>query len=98
MNFLDTATTHSAIDRFIQQAYESDSEVLPVEQGNQEIEYMPTQPDDNNQLKHVSHVLHSLVIPNLIPHSLLVLLQNLQAVQRKRDSLCMTHIKKQLKT
>ena len=36
----------------------------------------------------LSHVLHSLVILNLIPYSLLVFLQSLQAVQRKRDSVC----------
>ena len=40
------------------------------------------------KLKLVGHVLHSLVILNLIPYSLLVFLQSLQAVQRKRDSVC----------
>ena len=50
MNFFDTATTLSAIDRLIQQACESDSEVLPIEQSNQQdIEDIPTQPDDDDQ-------------------------------------------------
>ena len=49
MNFFDTATTQSAIDRLIQQASESDSEVPPIEQGNQQdIEDKPTQPDDDD--------------------------------------------------
>ena len=93
MNFFDTATTQSAIDRLIQQACESDSEILPIEQSNQQdIEDIPTQPDDD-QGEQVGHVLHSSVTQNLIAYNLLVLLQNLQAVQRKRDSVCTTHIK-----
>ena len=50
MNFFDTAITQSANDRLIQQACESDSEVLPIEQSNQQdIEDIPTQPDDDDQ-------------------------------------------------
>ena len=50
MNFFDTATTQSANDRLIQQACESDSEVLPIEQSNQQdIEDILTQPDDDDQ-------------------------------------------------
>ena len=49
VNIFDTATTQSAIDRLIQQACESDSEVPPIEQGNQQdIEDKPTQPDDDD--------------------------------------------------
>ena len=44
VKFFDTATTQFAIDRLIQQACESDSEVLPMEQGHK-----PIQPDDDNQ-------------------------------------------------
>ena len=48
VNFFDTATTQSAIDRLIQ-ACESDSEAPPIEQGNQQdIEDKPTQPDDDD--------------------------------------------------
>ena len=49
VNFFVTATTQSAIDRLIQQACGSDTEVLPVEQGNQEIEDILTQSDDDDQ-------------------------------------------------
>ena len=50
VNFSDTAITQSAVDRLIQQACESDSEVLPIEQSNQQdIEDIPTQPDDDDQ-------------------------------------------------
>ena len=50
MNFFDTSTSQSAIDRLIQQACESHLEVLPIEQGNQQdIENKPTQPDDDDQ-------------------------------------------------
>ena len=49
VNFFDTATIQSAIDQLIQQACESDSEVPPIEQGNQQdIEDKPTQPDDDD--------------------------------------------------
>ena len=44
VKFFDAATTQFAIDRLIQQAYESDSEVLPMEQGHE-----PIQPDNDNQ-------------------------------------------------
>ena len=43
-------STHSTIDQFIQQACEWDSEVLPIEQGNQlDIKDNPTQLDDDDQ-------------------------------------------------
>ena len=44
VKFFDTATTQFAIDQLIQQACESDSEVLPMEQGHE-----PIQLDDDNQ-------------------------------------------------
>ena len=44
VKFFDTVTIQFAIDRLIQQACESDSEVLPMEQGHE-----PIQPDDDNQ-------------------------------------------------
>ena len=47
VKFFDTETTQSAIDRLIQRACESDSEVVPMEQGHQQDE--PIQPDDDNQ-------------------------------------------------
>ena len=47
VKFFDTETTQFAIDRLIQQACESDSEVVPMEQGHQQDE--PIQPDDDDQ-------------------------------------------------
>ena len=47
VKFFDTETTQSAIDQLIQQACESDSEVVPMEQGHQQDE--PIQPDDDDQ-------------------------------------------------
>ena len=47
VKFLDTATTQSAIDRLIQQACESYSDILPMEQGHQQDELI--QPDDDDQ-------------------------------------------------
>ena len=60
VKFFDTATTQSAIDQLIQQACESDSEILPMEQGHQQDEAI--QPDDDNHghisVKEVGHVIH----------------------------------------
>lgn len=45
MKIFDTETTQSAIDQLIQEACESDSEVVPMKQGHQWDE--PIQPDDD---------------------------------------------------
>ena len=47
VKFFDTVTTQSAIDRLIQQACESHSDILSMEQGHQQDE--PIQPDDDDQ-------------------------------------------------
>ena len=49
VKFFDTATTQFAIDRLIQQACESDSDILPVEQGQQDEAVEPIQSDGDNQ-------------------------------------------------
>jgi len=94
VKFFETATTQSAIYRPLQQACESYSDILPMEI-NRMKSFNQMMTIRETQVKQVGHVIHHLVILNLIP--LVVLLQNLQVTQRKGDLVCMILIKKLFK-
>ena len=55
-----------------------------MKQGHQQNESIQPDIDDQRHISKVGHIIHSLVILNMIPYSLQVLLKKLQAVQRKR--------------
>ena len=55
-----------------------------MKQGHQQNESIQLDIDDQGHISEVCHIIHSLVILNMTPYSLQVLLQKLQAVQRKR--------------
>ena len=55
-----------------------------MKQGYQQNEPIQPDIDDQGHISEVGHIIHSLVILNLIPYGLQVLLKKLQTVQRKR--------------
>ena len=64
-----------------------------MKQGHQQNEPIQPDIDDQGHISKVGHIIHSLVILNMIPHSLQVLLKKLlQVVQRRKGSVYMTHI------
>ena len=62
-----------------------------MKQGHQQNESIQPDIGDQGHISEVGHIIHSLVILNMIPYSLQVLLKKLQAVQRRKGSVYKTH-------